>query len=97
MGLCGGKIESKALNKVFPLALPSLRSTAHPLNHFIYKISNIYMYNKIFDSIQFVSHTLSLSSNMLSPCQPDMGTNATALGLYPIFLMYVDTSLTISL
>lgn len=36
--------------------------------------------------------TFALSSNMLSPTQPEMGTKATDLGLYPIFLMYAETS-----
>ena len=34
---------------------------------------------------------------MLSPCQPEMGTKATDLGLYPTFLMKVEVSLIISL
>jgi len=34
---------------------------------------------------------------MLSPCHPEMGTNATALGLYPTFLMKLEVSLIISL
>ena len=33
---------------------------------------------------------------MLSPCQPEMGTKATVLGLYPTFLMKLDVSLIIS-
>ena len=52
-------MESRALKRVFPLALPSFLSMLHPLNHFMFV----------------------LSSSMLSPCQPEMGTNATALGL----------------
>merc|ERR1712156_538893 len=35
-------------------------------------------------------------SNMLSPCHPEMGTKATAAGLYPTFLMKDWTSLMIS-
>merc|ERR1719244_1706427 len=35
-------------------------------------------------------------SNMLSPCQPEMGTNGTEAGLYPSFLMNPDTSFWIS-
>ena len=38
-----------------------------------------------------------LASNILSPCQPEMGTNGTVSGLYPIFLMYAETSFFISL
>ena len=34
---------------------------------------------------------------MLSPCQPEMGTNATVLGLYPTFLIKLEVSLMISL
>merc|ERR1719336_1882367 len=33
---------------------------------------------------------------MLSPCQPEIGTNGTAAGLYPTFLMKPETSLLIS-
>ena len=68
-------MESRASNRVFPLAFPSFLSTDHPLNQLI----------------------LVLGSSMLSPCQPEMGTKATDLGLYPIFLMYVLTSFWISL
>merc|ERR1711976_563494 len=65
VGRCGGRIASKAWNKVFPEALPSLRSIAHPLYQGMFLLSSI----------------------MLSPCQPEIGTKATALGLYPTFLM----------
>merc|ERR1719233_2261757 len=37
-----------------------------------------------------------LVCNMLSPCHPEMGTNGTAAGLYPTFLMKPDTSFLIS-
>lgn len=36
------------------------------------------------------------ASIMLSPWKPEMGTKATVLGLYPTFLMKLETSLTIS-
>ena len=36
------------------------------------------------------------SSNMLSPCHPEMGTKATVFGLNPTFLIKLDVSLTIS-
>ena len=39
---------------------------------------------------------LADSSNMLSPCHPEMGTKGTDLGLYPTFLMKPEASLTIS-
>merc|ERR1719233_1512620 len=67
-------IESRASSRVVPLALPSLRSTFHPL----------------------YQHMLVLVCNMLSPCQPEMGTNGTATGLYPTFLIKPETSFWIS-
>merc|ERR1719300_952308 len=36
---------------------------------------------------------LELVCNMLSPCHPEIGTNGTATGLYPTFLINPDTSL----
>merc|ERR1719420_1102098 len=33
---------------------------------------------------------------MLSPCQPEIGTNGTATGLYPTFLIKPETSFLIS-
>lgn len=39
---------------------------------------------------------LTDSSNMLSPCHPEIGTKATVLGLNPTFLMKLEVSLTIS-
>merc|ERR1719206_929304 len=56
VGLAGGMMESRASSRVVPLALPSLRSTFHPL----------------------YQDMLVLVCNMLSPCQPEMGTNGTA-------------------
>merc|ERR1719348_1052914 len=74
VGLVGGMIESRASSRVVPLALPSLRSTFHPL----------------------YQDMLVLVCNMLSPCQPEMGTNGTATGLYPTFLIKPETSFWIS-
>merc|ERR1719206_975815 len=74
VGLAGGMMESRASSRVVPLALPSLRSTFHPL----------------------YQDMLVLVCNMLSPCQPEMGTNGTATGLYPTFLMKPETSFWIS-
>merc|ERR1719445_1212001 len=37
-----------------------------------------------------------LVCSILSPCQPEMGTNGTATGLYPTFLMKPETSFLIS-
>merc|ERR1719456_989506 len=72
--LVGGIIESRASRRVVPLALPSLRSTFHPLYQLM----------------------LVLVCNILSPCQPEIGTNGTATGLYPTFLIKPDTSFLIS-
>merc|ERR1719342_544711 len=74
VGLVGGMMESRASRRVVPLALPSLRSTFHPLYQFMLVEVLI----------------------MLSPCHPEMGTKATAAGLYPTFLMKPPTSFLIS-
>ena len=65
LGRVGGKMASRALIRVLPLAFPSFRSTDQPLYQLM----------------------LLDSSIMLSPHQPEIGTKATDLGLYPIFLM----------
>merc|ERR1712008_538068 len=54
-----------------------------------------------FPSLRSTAHPLyqpmlALVCNMLSPCHPEMGTNGTAAGLYPTFLMKPDTSFWIS-
>merc|ERR1719232_621819 len=54
-----------------------------------------------FPSLRSTAHPLYQSMfllvcNMLSPCQPEMGTNGTAAGLYPTFLMKPETSFLIS-
>merc|ERR1719232_2574391 len=70
VGLVGGMMESRASSRVVPLALPSLRSTFHPL------------YQDMF----------VLVCNILSPCQPEIGTNGTATGLYPTILLTATMS-----
>merc|ERR1719369_367931 len=52
-------------------------------------------------SLRLISHPLYQdmledASNMLSPCHPEMGTKGTAAGLYPTFLIKLETSLVIS-
>merc|ERR1719245_2783316 len=54
-----------------------------------------------FPSLRSTFHPLNQSmlvevSNMLSPCHPEIGTKATAAGLYPTFLMNPLTSFWIS-
>jgi hypothetical protein len=47
----------------------------------------------------FLNHVLKLvndQSGHTSPCQPEIGTKGTDLGLYPTFLMKLEVSLTIS-
>merc|ERR1719317_1355809 len=99
-------MESRASSRVVPLALPSLRGSLRGLSvglagGMMESRASRRVVPLAFPSFRSTAQPLYQSifllvCNMLSPCHPEMGTNGTAAGLYPTFLMKPETSFLIS-
>src|SRR5258708_18148205 len=97
VGRVGGSMASIASSRVLPLkVVPPLHSRVQPLYHVILRTTVVFSPKSKNPSVHTNTY-FGDSSNMLSPCHPEIGTKATALGLYPTFLMKLVVSLMISL
>jgi len=74
-GARGGTMASRESMRVKPVVVLSLTVLVQPFSFFCSPYPPVH--HAIFSDF----------SNMLSPCQPEMGQKMTSLGLYPIFLM----------